>query len=59
MLVYGKEEKIPIILELNSLTYDVNSEDVGDITPMQKRLNQLLRLKEEQSESLHRTYHRQ
>ena len=44
MLVYGKETKIPIILELNSLTYAVNTEDAEDSTPMQNRLNQLLKL---------------
>jgi len=27
-LVYGKEAKIPIHLELNALTYDVNIEDL-------------------------------
>jgi hypothetical protein len=47
ILVYGKEEKIPIILKLNALTYAVNIEDAKDSTPMQKRLNQLLKLEEE------------
>jgi hypothetical protein len=59
MLVYGKEEKIPISLELNALTYAVNTEDAEDSTPMQKRLNQLLKLEEERSEALHRTSQRQ
>jgi hypothetical protein len=52
----GKEEKIPISLELNFLTYVVNTEDAKDNTPMRKRMNQLLKLEEEQSEYLYRTY---
>jgi hypothetical protein len=59
MLVYGKEEKIPINLELNALDYVVNIEDIEDITHMQNRLNQLLILEEERSEALHRTSQRQ
>jgi hypothetical protein len=47
MLVYGKEEKIPISLELNSLTCVVNTEDVEDSSPMKNRMNQLLKLEEE------------
>jgi hypothetical protein len=47
MLVYGKEEKLPINLELNSLTCVVNTEDAEDSAPMQKRMNQLLKLEEE------------
>ena len=46
VLVYGKEIKMPINLELNALTYAVNTEDAKDNTPMQKRLNQLLILEE-------------
>jgi hypothetical protein len=57
MLVYGNEAKMLINLELNSLTYAVNLEDVEDTPPMQKRLNQLLRLEEERSEAL-KKYHR-
>ena len=47
MLVYGKEEKMPINLELDALTYVVNTEYIEDITPMQKRVYQLLKLEEE------------
>jgi hypothetical protein len=46
-LDYGKEEKMPIILKLNALTCVVNTEDVEDSSPMQKRVNQLLKLDEE------------
>jgi hypothetical protein len=46
-LVYGKEEKMPISLELNALTFVVNTEDAEDSSPMQKRVNQLLKLEEE------------
>jgi hypothetical protein len=47
VLVYGKEEKFPIILELNALNYAINTEDAEYSTHMQKRLNQLLKLEEE------------
>jgi hypothetical protein len=59
MLVYGKEEKIPINLELNALTYVVNTEDAEYSTPMKKTMNQLLKLEEERSEALYRTSQRQ
>jgi hypothetical protein len=59
MLVYGKEEKIPISLELNSFTCVVNTKDVEDSTPMQKRMNQLLKSEEERSEALYKTSQRQ
>ena len=54
MLVYGKEVNMPIILELNALTYVVNLEDVEDTSPLHKRLKQLLILEEERSEALHK-----
>jgi len=34
MLVYGKEVKIPINLELNALTYAFNLWDVEDTPPL-------------------------
>jgi hypothetical protein len=46
-LVYGKEAKILISLELNALTFMVNTEDVKDNSPIQGRINQLLKLEEE------------
>jgi hypothetical protein len=46
-LVYGKEAKMPIILELNALTFVVNTKDAEDRSPMQRRINQLLKLEEE------------
>jgi hypothetical protein len=46
-LVYGKEEKIPISLELNDLTFAINTEDAKDNSPIQRRINQLLKLKKE------------
>jgi hypothetical protein len=45
-LVYGKEVKIPISLELNALTYVVNTEDIDESSPIQRRINQLLKLEE-------------
>jgi hypothetical protein len=33
-LVYGKEEKIPISLKLNSLPFMVNTEDAEDSSPI-------------------------
>jgi hypothetical protein len=47
LLVYGKEEKMPINLELNALIFMVNTEDTEDTSPIQKRINQLLKLEEE------------
>jgi hypothetical protein len=58
-LVYENEEKMPIHLELNSLTCVVNTNDAEDNTPMQKRLNQLLKLEEEKNEALYKTSQRQ
>jgi hypothetical protein len=46
-LVYGKEVKIPISLELNALTFVVNTEDTEESSPIQRRINQLLKLEEE------------
>jgi hypothetical protein len=47
ILVYGKEEKMSINLELNALIYVVNIEDTKDTSPIQKMINQLLKLEEE------------
>jgi hypothetical protein len=58
-LVYGKEEKMPIRLELNAFTFVVNIEDTKDNSPIQRRINQLLKLEEERSKSLNRTSQRQ
>jgi hypothetical protein len=46
-LVYGKEAKMPIILKLNALNFVVNKEEIEDSSPIQRRINQLLKLKEE------------
>jgi transposase InsO family protein len=54
-LVYEKEAKMPISLELNALTFVFNTEDEEDSSHMQKRINQLLKLEEERSKSLNRT----
>jgi len=51
-LVYGKELKIPISLTLNALTYKVNTEDTEEISPIQRRINRLLKLEEELSKAL-------
>jgi hypothetical protein len=58
MLVYGKEAKMPIKLELNALNCVVNTEDSEDSLPMQNRMNQLLKLEEERSKSLYITSQR-
>jgi hypothetical protein len=44
LLVYGKEEKMLINLEINALVFVVNTEDTKDNSPIQKRINQLLKL---------------
>jgi transposase InsO family protein len=36
---YGKEEKMPISLEFNALTFVVNTEDAKDSSPIQRRIN--------------------
>ena len=38
-LVYGKEATIPINLELKALTFVVNTKDVEDSSPIQRRIN--------------------
>jgi hypothetical protein len=43
-LVYGKEAKMTINLELNPLTYVVNIEDTKDISPLHIRINWILKL---------------
>jgi hypothetical protein len=50
-LVYGKETKMPISLDLNALTFVVNTEYGEDSSPIQKRFNQLLKLEEERNKS--------
>jgi hypothetical protein len=47
LLVYGKEAKIPIKLELNALISVVNTEYTKDTSPTQKRINQLINMEEE------------
>jgi hypothetical protein len=54
-LVYGKEAKMPVSLELNALSFVVNTEDAEDSSPIQRRINQLLKLEEERSKALNRT----
>jgi hypothetical protein len=44
LLVYGKEEKLPISVKLNALISVVNTEDTEDSSPIQRRINQLLKL---------------
>jgi hypothetical protein len=56
LLVYGKEAKMPINLELNALIYVVNIEYTEDTYPTQKMINQLLKLEEERSKSLNQNY---
>jgi hypothetical protein len=58
-LVYGKEAKMPISLELNALNFMVNTEDAKDSSCIQRKINQWLKLEEEQSKSLNRTSQRQ
>jgi hypothetical protein len=47
MLVYGKEARMPINLELNALTYVVNIEDAEEVSPLHRRYNQLIKLEEQ------------
>jgi hypothetical protein len=47
LLVYGKEAKMSISLKLNALISVVNTEDTEDTLPIQKIINQLLKLEEE------------
>jgi hypothetical protein len=46
-MVYGKEEKMLINLELNALTFVVTTNDTEESSPIQRRINQLLKLEEE------------
>jgi hypothetical protein len=57
-LGYGKEAKMSISLELNALNFVVNTEDEEDSSLIQRRINQLLKLEEEQSKSPNRTSQR-
>jgi len=41
-----------IHLELNALTYDVNIGDVEQVSPLQRRHDQLMKLEEKRSEAL-------
>jgi hypothetical protein len=47
MLVYGKEERMPINLKLNMLTYVMNIEDEDEVSPLHKIYNQLIKLEEQ------------
>jgi hypothetical protein len=58
-LVYGKEAKMPIHLELNALSYVVNSEDTKEISPLQRRYNQLMHMEEQRNEALRKINQRQ
>ena len=58
-LVYGKEEKMTINLDLNALTFVVNTEDAEDFSHMQKSINQLLKLEEERIKDMNKTSQRQ
>jgi hypothetical protein len=58
-LVYGKEAKIPIHLELNALTYIVNIEDLEEVSPLQRRYDQLMQLEEQRNEALRKMTQRQ
>jgi hypothetical protein len=59
VLVYGKEAKMPLNLELNALNYAVNVRIHKDTSPLHKRLNQLLKLEEERNEALKKISQRQ
>jgi hypothetical protein len=56
--VYGKEVKMPISLELNALTFVVNTDDEEESSLMKKRINQLLKLEEERSKAMNKTSQR-
>jgi len=55
LMVYGKEAKISISLELNALISMVNTEDIEDNSSIQRRINQLLKLEEERRKAPNRT----
>jgi hypothetical protein len=57
-LVYGKEEKVPISLELNALTFVVYTKDAEGNSLIQRRIKRLLKLEEELSRALNRTNQR-
>jgi hypothetical protein len=42
-----KRRKMPIHLELNALTYVVNIEDIEQVSPLQRRYDQLMHLEEQ------------
>jgi hypothetical protein len=46
-LVYDKEVKIPISLKFNALNSMVNTKYTKESSPIQRRINQLLKLEEE------------
>jgi hypothetical protein len=55
LLVYGKEAKIMISLDLNALISMVNNKDIKYHSPIHRRINQLLKLEEERSKALNLT----
>jgi hypothetical protein len=51
-LLYGKEDKISIHLDLNAMTYIANIEDLEEVSPFQRRYDQLMQLEEQINEAL-------
>jgi hypothetical protein len=51
-LIYGKEERIPINLELNAFTYAVNIEYVELVSPLQKKIQSIDEVRRQTSRSI-------
>jgi hypothetical protein len=54
-IVLWERSKMPIILELNALNFVVNTKGVEEFSPIQERVNQLLKLEEERSKYMNIT----
>jgi hypothetical protein len=59
LLVYGKELKMSISLELNELISVVNTEYTEDNSPIERIIDQLLNLEEERSRYMNQNSQRQ
>jgi hypothetical protein len=51
-LVYGKDARLPVHLELNALAISTRIEDEEGTTPMQSRFYQLMQLEEQREQAL-------
>jgi len=58
-LVYGKEARLPLHLELNAFVVATENEDSKDISPLQAHYYQLLQLEEQRGKALENMTNRQ